>query len=464
MKFEKRRQKFIKYPECLRHFHPYRKLAGMLCDRIIPKGSRPKLASELEAVSLHQKGYVREYYVKKTADTLFLVNIILVLLSFILVWSSMQDRSIPSGRIDRPGYGEADSDEELTLSVPGMDREDSMTVHISSRKFTDKEAEKLLKLADLQFQDEVAGDNASLSEVRSPLVLPKTFQDGLVAAEYSLQPGDLIDDETGEIVGKPDREGTPVTIEATFRLQEKERISKFALVLFPPILTGQAKFQSDLQEALKQADEKDPTSRSVRLPLRNDSKKLLWSRPADSFLTILMLLGVLLPAAVWVEKDEKVRQQAKERKERLDLDYSELLFRLTLLIGAGLTIKGAFSRVCGQAEQHHAAESHPVYPEIRFMLREISSGVPEETAYENFGRRCGLPQYIKLGSLLAQNLKKGSRGLTSLLEKEAFLSLQQHQVAARKMGEKASLKMLFPMILMFVDVMLILMVPALLSV
>ena len=89
--------------------------------------------------------------------------------------------------------------------------------------------------------------------------------------------------------------------------------------------------------------------------------------------------------------------------------------------------------------------------------------MPEETAYENFGRRCGLPTYIKLGSLLAQNLRKGSSGLTALLEKEAFLSLQQHRTAARKMGERASMRMLFPMLLMFVDVMLIMMVPAMLS-
>ena len=181
-----------------------------------------------------------------------------------------------------------------------------------------------------------------------------------------------------------------------------------------------------------------------------------------------------MPAVCWVQRDEKVRQQAKDRKERLDLDYSELLFKLTLLLGAGLTIKGSFSRICLQAEDAEKADKsrrgekfsllHPVYGEIHVMLREISSGVAEETAYVNFGRRCQLPQYIKLGSLLAQNLKKGSRGLTALLEKEAFLSLSQHRTAARKMGEKASMKMLFPMILMFIDVMIILMVPALLSI
>ena len=96
-------------------------------------------------------------------------------------------------------------------------------------------------------------------------------------------------------------------------------------------------------------------------------------------------------------------------------------------------------------------------------IREMQSGVPEASAYENFGRRCGLPSYIKLGSLLSQNLKKGSKGLTSLLEHEAVLSLEQHKMAVRKMGEKAGIRMLLPMIMMFGVVLVILMVPAFLS-
>ena len=100
---------------------------------------------------------------------------------------------------------------------------------------------------------------------------------------------------------------------------------------------------------------------------------------------------------------------------------------------------------------------------MRLTLREMNSGVPEAGAYENFGRRCSLPAYIKLGSLLSQNLKKGSKGLNALLEHEAVLSMEQHKMAVRKLGEKASVKMLLPMILMFGVVLIILMVPAFLS-
>ena len=211
-------------------------------------------------------------------------------------------------------------------------------------------------------------------------------------------------------------------------------------------------------------------------------------------LTLIILFMLILPVAYWAHEDSKIHDAAKERMTQLELDYSQILWKLTMLLSAGLTIRGAFTKIADQYVAEHAAqgsgigEHSPkysgqtdrktakksqksqksaarryVYEEMILTLREMRSGVPEASAYENFGRRCGLPSYIKLGSLLSQNLKKGSKGLTALLEHEAVLSMDQHKMAVRKLGERASVKMLLPMILMFGVVLIILMVPAFLS-
>lgn len=455
-------------------FHPFRSAAEFLYDHVVPPGKKPKLAADLSAISPGRKSGIRDYYTRKISDTLLITSVMALMITVFIVWSSRQDRRLASNRIERPGYGQEDLEEELNLSISGQEETENISVHVSPREFTRKEAKKLLRLADKELGNTIQGENDSLDHVSYPLNLPASLQDGLVSAEYFISPTGMIDDETGEITGKPDKSGTPVTIEATFRLQDQERTSRLAALIFPPVLSQDRQLEADLQAALEDADLKDPTSAYIDLPTHVGNAGLSWSHPDSSLTAVIAFLGILLPVVYWIRRDEQVRQQAKERKERLDLDYSELLFKLTLLLGAGLTIKGAFGRICMQAEASgrknggrkggNGSLHHPVYGEIRVMLREISSGVAEETAYENFGRRCQLPQYIKLGSLLAQNLKKGSAGLTAMLEKEAFLSLSQHRTAARKMGEKASMKMLFPMILMFVDVMIILMVPALLSI
>ena len=473
--------------------HPFRKLSAFLYDRFVPRGKRLKLTDELDAVSCHQKDSTRTYYLEKISSTLFISSLMGAALLFGALYSARQNRGIPSNLITRPGYGKAALEETLNLTAAGEKESESVTIRVSPKAYTYKQAQDLLDQAETQLQKQLPGRNDSLDDVRYPLQLPQSLLDDTISAEYTISPYGVIDDTSGVIVGDLTENGTPVTVEATLKVQELERICRYAAVVFPPALTDKEQFSADLDTALRAADNSDPTSDQIRLPAYAGDTPLSWSRPKGPFLTILFILTLLLPTLFWFQKDEKMKELAKKRRELLDLDYSELLFKLTLLIGAGLTIKGAFSRICSQQEtlqnssslparggkdsMQHPTErnklpsgkgsrpesAHPVYGEIQILLREITDGVPEETAYENFGRRCGLPTYIKLGSLLAQNLRKGSSGLTALLEKEAFLSLQQHRTAARKMGERASMRMLFPMLLMFVDVMLIMMVPAMLS-
>jgi hypothetical protein len=88
-------------------------------------------------------------------------------------------------------------------------------------------------------------------------------------------------------------------------------------------------------------------------------------------------------------------------------------------------------------------------------------GNPSQTGLQR--RSCGGYRYRKFGNLLAQNLRKGSRGLTRLLEQEAEDAFEERKSMARKLGEEAGTKMLFPMILMLGAVMLILAFPAMRS-
>ena len=68
-----------------------------------------------------------------------------------------------------------------------------------------------------------------------------------------------------------------------------------------------------------------------------------------------------------------------------------------------------------------------------------------------------------MGTILAQNLRKGSDGLADLLEAEALRGMEELHQLARKLGEQAGTKLLFPMMLMFGVVLIILMAPALKS-
>ena len=113
--------------------------------------------------------------------------------------------------------------------------------------------------------------------------------------------------------------------------------------------------------------------------------------------------------------------------------------------------------------ENNTVFAQPVYDEMILTYREIESGMGEARAYERFGERCGLRQYRKFSNLLAQNLKKGTRGLSALLEEEAENAFEERKSQARKYGEEAGTKLLLPMMLMFGIVVVIIIVPAIIS-
>ncbi|MEG2350242.1 MAG: hypothetical protein RSB57_07010, partial [Hungatella sp.] len=80
-----------------------------------------------------------------------------------------------------------------------------------------------------------------------------------------------------------------------------------------------------------------------------------------------------------------------------------------------------------------------------------------------FGRRCQLQPYLKLSSMLEQNRKTGTKNLSSLLSAEMAEAWEQRKTIAKRMGEEAGTRLLLPLFMMLGIVMVMIMVPAMLS-
>ena len=147
------------------------------------------------------------------------------------------------------------------------------------------------------------------------------------------------------------------------------------------------------------------------------------------------------------------------------LDYPEIMNKLTLLLGAGMTVKSAWQKIVRDYEgQRRDREVRYAYEEMAAACHEMQSGVAEAESYERFGKRCGLKAYRKLAALLSQNLRKGTKGLTELLSMEAVQAFEERKAAAKRRGEEAGTKLLGPMFLMLAMVLVIVIVPAFLSI
>lgn len=133
--------------------------------------------------------------------------------------------------------------------------------------------------------------------------------------------------------------------------------------------------------------------------------------------------------------------------------------KLTLYLGAGLNLRMVFQFL--QEDVSHAKQRKVhLERELLILINQWKAGVSEGQAYEALGRRIGENCYIRLMALLVQNYQKGNEGLLQVLQEEEESAFRERLDLAKKEGEEAGTKLLFPMLLLLVVVMCIVMAPA----
>ena len=76
-------------------------------------------------------------------------------------------------------------------------------------------------------------------------------------------------------------------------------------------------------------------------------------------------------------------------------------------------------------------EGRKAYDEMVYAMHQIRGGIPEGECYEKYGMRCNVSSYRKFGTLLAQNLRKGSGSLTEVLGREAEEAFEDRKNLAK---------------------------------
>ena len=366
-------------------------------------------------------------------------------------------------RLERPEKGEGNSSYTLQAEIQNQEDAEQVKVELQERQYTEQEELQLLKLAEEEIDQIILGENASADEVRGRVELPSELQNGEVTVQWIQNPqGDL--DGEGNIVADLPEKGQILTLTAMLSCGEREQIYETALHLFPQIRTEEEQLKYDLNQALKNAQENSREKKTLELPQEVDGRDVVWTQSQVS-LTGICLAGILiLAAAGYLGKAQEHKKMEEQRRRQLILDYPDVVFKLGMLLNAGLTIQNAFVRIAGEyQEMKEQSGIRWAYEEMVAACNEMRSGIAEARAYERFGRRCEQTCYVRLGTILSGGLQKSSEGMTELLLNEAEEAMEDRRQLAKKMGEEAGTRLLFPMILMLLVVLVILIVPAVLS-
>lgn len=228
-------------------------------------------------------------------------------------------------------------------------------------------------------------------------------------------------------------------------------------------LTPKEQKKRELEEMLANYNQEKDDPDYYYLPDEWQGKKLEWEKPADHSGTLLACLFFAAALVILVMKGREEQAVIQKRYEELLMDYPGLVMKFTLLVQAGMTARKAFEKIALDYRRKRGKKQRLAYEEIMAVCYEMDSGVSESEAYRRFGERCGQVKYKTLATLLIQNLQKGSRYLSDMLERESMEAWEERKRKARVLGEAAATKLLLPMVMMLVVVMAIIMIPALMS-
>lgn len=392
----------------------------------------------------------------------------------LIVTFKVESEGILSGgnRIYRNTYGgenvEADLSAGIKNNTEDMTEESAdefrVTLDVGSRVYTQAEADALFEEMSGKIAGLVLGDNDAADHILYPVNLVKSVEGYPFTISWECDNYELIDYD-GLIHNEDLTEPVIVTLTCDSAYMKEHRYTELHLAVCPPEKTGEELIYEEIMNVITGIEEDTRTEEAVSLPDRISYGDIIWKENLDD-MSPLILLGALVVCVLVVPfKESEVNSLLKKRSRDLLIEYPAFVSRLTLYLGAGMSIRNCLIGFGKQAYTKASGRKKLSYLEKELIItaHELEVGISDQEAIEHFGKRCGTREYMRFSALVAQNMRKGSSDLIGMLKEESDDAFELRKNEARKLGEEASTKMLLPMVMMLTVVMIIIMVPAYMS-
>lgn len=182
----------------------------------------------------------------------------------------------------------------------------------------------------------------------------------------------------------------------------------------------------------------------------------LLSLLADDFTPVC--LGLLIAGIIPLLGLRRLNGQVEQRKRSIILELPEILNKIILLVNAGETVQRALLRALPESAEQ---ASTPLRNELKLTIHELQMNVSFAKAMENMSRRCASQEISMFTTTLLLNHKRGGDELVLALRTLSKELWERRKAVSRTLGEEASSKLVFPMVVIFFVVMVIVGAPAL---
>lgn len=403
---------------------------------------------------------------KRKVSKVILVCIMFIVLAVVMEYT---DRELyESNKIKRNDPGDDSKEISLILSGDGVE-EQEYDLEIYERRLTEFEAQKYFEKAIVEINDSFYLGEENANYVTEKVNPSDKYVEKMVKAEWTFSENIISDDG----VIDEDRlekyenyqQGVVVTAQVELQCQDYVEEYDFHFVVFPKKLSEQEQIIKQIGQSIAE-QLSIPGEEIVVLPNEIGGKKLTWKETSQHLVAKVIAVELIVIILICIMKQKKKSEELKKRKKDMELEYSEIVSKMAILLGSGMSVKQAWSNISARyldKRKKNQVSEIPIYEEMLITEREINDGKSERIAYQNFCERVNIMCYHRLIRLLISSLDRGSRNICENLEQESEEAFEERKAVARRLGEEASTKMLLPMMIMMSIVIAVIIVPAILS-
>ena len=403
---------------------------------------------------------------KRKISKVILVCIMFIVLAVVMEYT---DRELyESNKIKRNDPGDDSKEISLILSGDGVE-EQEYDLEIYERRLTEFEAQKYFEKAIVEINDSFYLGEENANYVTEKVNPSDKYVEKMVKAEWTFSENIISDDG----VIDEDRlekyenyqQGVVVTAQVELQCQDYVEEYDFHFVVFPKKLSEQEQLIKQIGQSIAE-QLSIPGEEIVVLPNEIGGKKLTWKETSQHLVAKVIAVELIVIILICIMKQKKKSEELKKRKKDMELEYSEIVSKMAILLGSGMSVKQAWSNISARyldKRKKNQVSEIPIYEEMLITEREINDGKSERIAYQNFCERVNIMCYHRLIRLLISSLDRGSRNICENLEQESEEAFEERKAVARRLGEEASTKMLLPMMIMMSIVIAVIIVPAILS-
>lgn len=402
-------------------------------------------------VGIDSKEIEREYFSKIITSVTLILICILLLIPICIVSSGGKKILYNDYFIEKEDVGGSEKSVNIRTKINGEEKD--VTVDIPAKEYSDKELKKKIDEAQRYIDKNYLGENESADKITKNLNFVKSIPNSAIEIIWNGDSEEYIDDN-----GKLNRDGLKsekqLEIGVTLKYKDYKKELFYQLTVIPPQKSQQDLIWDKWKEMLGIAKDNTSDQKYLMLPKEVMGHSVHYSEKRDKSIACVLLCGVLCIISVPFVMDSQMKSSIEKRDKELRKEYPELIEKFILLIGAGLGVRGAWNRMTDEYLDRLDKDNKKsyAYEEMLVTRHNIENGMSEIKAYELFGRRIGLLPYMKFSTLITQNLRKGTSDMLRILEYEAVDVMNEKKENARILGEEASTKLLFPMMIMMVEV------------